>query len=133
MTYMPWVAIVTIVSLLLYLGTSVNVARARAKFKVPAPAMSGHPDFERAVRVQMNTLEWLPIYLAGLWLFAVYVEPRVAAGLGVVWIAGRALYVRGYMQAANKRGPGFLVQAAATLVLALGALAGAAWKLIPAA
>jgi glutathione S-transferase len=131
--YTALVAIVALLSLLLYLMMSVNVARARAKWNVAAPAMTGHPDFERAVRVQMNTLEWLPVYLVSLWLFAVYVEPRLAAAIGVVWILGRALYMRGYMQAAAKRGPGFLVQAGATFALLLGGVAGAIVKLTTAA
>jgi uncharacterized membrane protein YecN with MAPEG domain len=131
--YTALVAIVALLSLLLYLVMSVNVARARAKWKVAAPAMTGPPDFERAVRVQMNTLEWLPVYLVSLWLFAVYVEPRLAAAIGVVWILGRALYMRGYMQAAAKRGPGFLVQAGATFALLLGGVAGAIVKLTTAA
>ena len=127
--YIPWAAIVALLSLLLYLVTSVNVARARAKCGVAAPCMTGHPDFERAVRVQMNTLEWLPVYLVSLGLFALYVEPRLAAAIGGVWILGRALYMRGYMQAAAKRGPGFLVQAGATFALLLGGVAGAILKL----
>jgi glutathione S-transferase len=126
----PWVAIVTLLSVLFYLSTSVAVARARAVFKVPAPAMSGHPAFERAMRVQMNTLEWLPIYLPSLWLFAAFVSAPVAAALGVVWILGRAGYMWGYLQAADKRGPGFGVQAAATLVLTLGALVGAVMRIV---
>jgi glutathione S-transferase len=91
--------------------------------------MTGTPEFERAVRVQMNTLEWLPIYLGSLWLFAVYVEPRIAAAIGLVWIVGRVLYMRGYLEAAPKRSPGFLVQGLATLVLLVGALIGAAVRL----
>jgi uncharacterized membrane protein YecN with MAPEG domain len=126
---MAWVAIVAVLSLLLYLLMGVNVARARARCKIAAPAMTGHPDFERAVRVQMNTLEWLPVYLVSLWLFALYVEPRAAAAIGAVWILGRALYMRGYIQAAARRGPGFLVQASATFVLMIGGLAGAILKL----
>jgi glutathione S-transferase len=126
---MAWVVIVAVLSLLLYLFMGVNVARARATCKIPAPAMAGHPEFERALRVQMNTLEWLPVYLVSLGLFAVYVEPRLAAALGVVWILGRTLYMRGYMQAAAKRGPGFLVQAGATFALLLGGVAGAILKL----
>jgi glutathione S-transferase len=128
--FMPWVGVVTLVSLILYLSMSVNVARARARSGIAAPSMVGHPELERAVRVQMNTLEWLPIYLPALWLFGVYVEPRVAAALGAVWILGRALYMTSYMRDPARRGPGFLVQAAATIVLVVGALGGAALKLV---
>jgi uncharacterized membrane protein YecN with MAPEG domain len=59
----------------------------------------------------MNTLEWMPIFLPSLWLFAIYISDPIAAGLGLVWIAGRILYMTGYSQAANKRGRGFGIQA----------------------
>ena len=87
---------------------------------VAAPATTGNPDFERAFRVQMNTLEWMPIFLPLLWLFAFYVSDVWAAALGVLWIVGRALYMRGYATAAEKRGPGFGVQATACAILLIG-------------
>lgn len=127
--YLPWVAITTVLSLIFYLFTGIQVARMRGKHKVDAPVMTGPAEFERAVRVQMNTLEWLPVYLVGLWLFAVYVEPRGGAVIGLVWILGRALYMRGYLEAPAKRSLGFLVQALATFALLGGALIGAAVKL----
>jgi glutathione S-transferase len=128
--FMPWVAIVALLSLLFYLFTGVNVARARAVHKVADPAMTGAPEFERAVRVQMNTLEWLPVYLVALWLFALYVEPRIGAAIGAVWVGGRVLYMRGYLRAAEQRSAGFFIQAIATFVLWMGALAGAAWRIV---
>jgi len=70
----------------------------------------------------MNTLEWMPVVLPALWLFAVYVSDWLAASIGLVWIAGRILYLIGYSRAAEKRGPGFGIQALAGLVLLLGAL-----------
>jgi len=94
------------------------------------PATFGNPDFERVFRVQMNTLEWMPIFLPSLWLFAVYISDAVAAGLGVVWIAGRILYLIGYSEAAAKRGRGFGIQAGAAIILWVGALGAIAWRLI---
>ena len=44
-------------------------------------------------------------------LFAYYVSDIVAAALGIVWVAGRVWYMVGYTKAAEKRGPGFGVQA----------------------
>ena len=70
----------------------------------------------------MNTLEWLPIFLPALYLAAIYVSDIGAALLGLVWIAGRGLYVRGYTEAAEKREAGFFVQAIAAGVLWLSAL-----------
>ncbi len=72
-------------------------------------------------RVQANTLEWLPLYLVSLWLFAIYWDDRVAALVGVVWIVGRILYMTGYSRAAASRSLGFSVQALATGVLLFGA------------
>ena len=127
----PLIVIVTVVALVVYLWTSIMVARGRARFTISPPAMTGHPDFERLVRVQGNTLEWLVLFLPGLWMFAGMVSVDWAAGLGVVWIVGRVLYALGYAQSAPKRGPGFGIQALATLALLVGALAGAVWKLTP--
>jgi glutathione S-transferase len=123
-------ALVTCLAVLFYFFTSVQVARARAAFGIKAPATSGNPDFERVFRVQMNTLEWLPIFLPSLWLFAVYISDGVAAAIGLVWIAGRILYLTGYSKAAAKRGPGFAIQATAATVLWVGALGAIVWRLV---
>ena len=61
-------ALVSLLAILFYFFTSTRVARARAKFGVAAPAITGNADFERVFRVQMNTLEWLPILMVSLWL-----------------------------------------------------------------
>jgi glutathione S-transferase len=123
-------AIVTCLAILLYLFTGIQVSKARTVSGIQAPAISGNPDFERVFRVQMNTLEWMPIFLPSLWLFAVYVSDGIAAALGLVWIAGRILYITGYSQAANKRGTGFGIQAAAAGLLCLGALGAIVWRLV---
>jgi glutathione S-transferase len=123
-------AFVTCLAILFYFFTGIQVARARVAFGIKAPAISGNPDFERVFRVQMNTLEWMPIFLPSLWLFATYVSDTFAAVLGLIWIAGRILYLTGYSQAASKRGRGFAIQAAAATILWLGALGAIVWRLI---
>src|SRR6202023_1298846 len=123
-------ALVTLLAIAFYFFTSARVAKARAKFGIKAPAITGNPDFERVFRVQMNTLEWMPIFLPSLWLFAIYISDPVAAAIGVVWIAGRILYLTGYSQAAEKRGRGFGIQALAAGVLWLGALGAIVWRLM---
>ncbi|HTA99461.1 MAG TPA: MAPEG family protein [Bradyrhizobium sp.] len=115
-------ALVTCLAVAYCFFTGFQVGKARAKFGIKAPAVTGNLDFERVYRVQMNTLEWMPIFLPSLWLFAVYISDPVAAAIGVVWIAGRILYMTGYSQAADKRGRGFGIQALAAGVLWLGAL-----------
>ena len=49
--------------------------------------------------------------------------------LGLVFIAGRAVYARGYIEAPEKRGLGTLISFAASASLLVGGLAGAvvAW------
>src|SRR3984957_15085652 len=123
-------ALVTCLAIALYFFTSIRVAKARAKFGIKAPAITGNDDFERVFRVQMNTLEWMPIFLPSLWLYAIYISDPVAAGLGVVWIAGRILYTISYAKAANKRGPGFGIQALACGVLLLGSMGAIIWRLV---
>ena len=125
-----WVAIVTIASLIFYFTTGLQVGRGRARHGVQAPAMTGHPEFERLVRVQANTLEWLVIYLPSLWLGAIYAGSGFAAIIGVVWIVGRVIYARAYVRDPATRTVGFAIQALATLVLMLGALGGAVWSLV---
>jgi glutathione S-transferase len=117
-------AVVTLFAVILYFWIGFRVGQARVKFAVKPPATTGHPDFERAFRIQMNTLEWMPIFLPAIWLAAIYVSDIGAALLGIVWIAGRVLYMRGYAEAAEKRETGFFVQAIAAGVLWLAALIG---------
>jgi glutathione S-transferase len=122
-------ALVTCLAILFYFFTGIQVSKARTAFGIKVPAISGHPDFERVFRVQMNTLEWMPIFLPSLWLFAIYIGDLYAALLGLVWIAGRVLYLIGYSRAAAKRGPGFAIQALAGVVLWAGALGAIVWRI----
>lgn len=125
-----YTALVTLLAIALYFYTGILVARARAKYGVQAPATTGNPDFERAFRVQMNTLEWMPIFLPLMWLFAFYVRDWAAALLGLVWIVGRVMYIQGYTQAADQRHRGFSVQALASGALLIGALIGIVVRMV---
>src|SRR5882672_12143872 len=125
-----YTALVTCLAILFYFFTTIRFSKARTAFGIKVPAISGNPDFERVFRVQMNTLEWMPIFLPSLWLFAIYISDPIAAAIGLVWIAGRILYMTGYSQAANKRGRGFGIQASAAIILWAGALGAIVWRLI---
>ena len=124
-----YVALVTVAALLTYFWMVLRVGRARAKSGISPPAMIGDPILERHIRVHYNTLEWLPIFLVGLWLFAIYWNDLIAAGLGVVWILGRILYALGYVADPKKREAGFLIQFVAATVLLLGAAGRIVWTL----
>ena len=123
-------ALVTCLAILFYFFTGFQVGKARVASGIKAPATTGHPDFERVFRVQMNTMEWLPIFIPSLWLFAIYISDPAAAAIGLVWIGGRILYMTGYSRAAQNRGTGFTIQGLAAAVLWAGALGAIVWRLI---
>jgi glutathione S-transferase len=107
MTHLP--ALVTLLTVLLLFGTMWAVGRARGKYGIKAPAISGDPAFERAYRVQMNTLEGTVMFLPVLWLAAQYGFSGWAGIAGLIWLVGRVWYALAYLQEAGKRGPGFAI------------------------
>jgi len=121
-------AIVTILAVLMYFYMGLRVGQMRGKHKIAAPAMTGNPEFERAVRVHMNTLEQIIVFLPLLWVATVYFRTLgwLPAVLGLVWIVGRILYMQGYMQAPEKRELGFAVAGLANLGLLILAIVGIA-------
>lgn len=129
---MPYtsVALVTLLAVLVYFWMAAMVARTRRRVRIFAPAMTGDPALERTIRAHVNTLEWFPIFLPSLWLFAIYWNSPVAAALGLVWVAGRIIYFLGYAAAAEKRRLGFAIQATAATALAIGALGRVIYLLI---
>ena len=122
MTMYYYPAIVTLLIGLVYFWMALTVARTHSRTGILAPAMTGDPVLERTCRAHINTLEWMPIVLPAMWLFAIYWSPVVAALLGLLWIVGRVIYFLGYVADAKKRFPGFFIQAMAASALLLGAL-----------
>ena len=122
----PLTALTTLAALAVYSLAGVLVARARREYKVRAPAVTGPPGFERAFRAQQNVLEWMPLFLPALWLFALALSDTWAAVIGLLWALARLGYIFAYGADENKRGPYFLAQTAAFAVLWIGALIGIA-------
>jgi len=121
-----WPALITLGVLVLLFVVAWIVGAARGKFKIEAPATTGHPEFERAFRVQMNTLENAVAFLPALWLFAAFVSEVWSAAIGAVWLVARAWYVVAYQQDAAKRGAPFGLSMLAYVILVVGA----AWGVI---
>lgn len=121
----PSVHFVIALALIQYFAFGIVVGQARGKYGVPAPATTGHPEFERRFRVQQNTLEQLVVFIPAMLLFATWVSAALACVLGLVFILGRWLYFRGYVADAERRGSGFLLGALAQMALLLGATLGA--------
>lgn len=117
-------AIVTVLALLLYQLTTMNAGRMRGRHSIKAPAISGHPEYECAYRVQMNTLEHMVLFLPAMWLFAWTISELWASALGGCWILGRIIYAILYMKSPEKRYPGLMIAFISQTILFLGALIG---------
>ncbi len=102
----------------------------RGKVKIAAPAVTGDPMLERAIRVQMNAVEYAPAILPALWLAALWLSDPWAAAVGLVWLVARLVYLRLYMGNRASRGPAFGVQFLALLVLIGMAFAGLGLALV---
>ncbi len=119
-------ALITVLTTIVITIAMYFVGRARGKYQIKAPAISGHPDFERAFRAHQNTLEQAIMFLPLLWLASIYCNEQYAAYLGYAWLVGRLWYVFGYIAEAGKRSMGFLIGAIAQL----GLLGMSLWGII---
>jgi glutathione S-transferase len=119
-------AAVTILAILVVFWTGLRVAGMRGKHNIQAPATTGHPEFDRAYRVQMNTMEQFVIFLPLLWLADAFFHmlPLLTGALGLVWIVGRIVYAQAYMADPSKRSLGFTISILATAGLLILSIVG---------
>jgi glutathione S-transferase len=130
MAAFPLTTLAILFAILLYFVLGALVGAARAKFNVPAPMPTGHPEFDKRNRVHINTLEQLALFLPAIFLAAPVLGDQITALTGLVWSLGRIVYARGYYADPGKRGPGFGITMLATLVLMIAAGYGAVATLI---
>jgi hypothetical protein len=119
-------ASVTILAVMFYFYTAFRVGNLRGAHAIAAPATVGHPIFERAYRVQMNTLEQMGMLLPSLWLAAFYPIPMpwIAPLIGLIWVIGRIFYLRAYMKDPATRLIGAALSGLTNLALIIIATAG---------
>ncbi|MDO9318927.1 MAG: MAPEG family protein [Gammaproteobacteria bacterium] len=127
---MEYVALVIVAALLQYFYFGILVGNARGKFNVAAPAITGHPVFERYYRVHQNTLEMLVIFIPAIVLFGYWVRPDLGAGIGAVYLVGRLVYLRAYVSDPGTRSLGFGLSILPTLILLLGGGVAAIFSLL---
>jgi uncharacterized MAPEG superfamily protein len=118
-------AIVIILAVIEYIVFGILVGRARGRYGIKAPATTGHEVFERYFRVHQNTLETLMAFIPGIALFALFVDPNWAAGIGLIYVIGRIVYLRSYVADPAKRSAGFGLSMLPILALLIGGLIGA--------
>lgn len=119
-----WTALLTLAAVALLMALAANVGRQRHRHGINAPATSGHPEFERAYRAQMNTIENAVAFLPVLWLYSAFLSDAWAAMLGAAWVAARAWYAIAYQHDPAQRGAPFTLSLLIVVVLALGAAWG---------
>jgi len=124
MIAMKYTALVTVAALLFTFVLSGRVGALRAKLGVSAPDTSGQPEFDRAFRIHMNTIEQLVLFVPLLWLATNVLGDVNTAGIGVLWIVGRGIYANAYSKDAAGRGPGMIITILATGALAVATLWG---------
>jgi glutathione S-transferase len=114
---------ITLLTVSLMFACMFNVGIARGKYQVKAPAVTGHELFERAYRIQLNTIENVLLFLPALWLFALQIGDQSAGVLGVIWLIARVWFAISYQVNPAKRGPGFLI----SILVVAGLWVGAAY------
>src|SRR5687767_7246098 len=110
-------ALITALNVLLLFVAMALVGRARGRYQIKAPAVTGNENFERVFRAHQNTLEQTVMFLPVLWLATVHANPLWAAGLGYLWLIGRAWYLAAYIRPGSSRAPGFTIALLAWLLL----------------
>ena len=127
---MHYVELVILIALFQFFVFGALVGRARGTYGVSAPAITGHEMFERAYRVQMNTLELLVLLLPGFYLAATLWSPTYAAVAGAVYIVGRVVYWRAYMAEPKSRSLGFALSMGPILVMLVASFIAVARRML---
>ena len=116
---------VTLLAILICMVMAIRVARTRRATGVRAPAMSGAPELECALRVQGNTVEQMTIFLPALWLAALYFQGWLPPAIGALWCIGRLVYMVTYTAAnPSSRAAGFVISMLSVIALVILAAIG---------
>ena len=126
---MHYIHLVAALAVLQFFFFGIMVGRARARFGVKAPATTGNDHFERAFRVQMNTLEQLTGFLPALYIAGQFWPPTYVAAVGIVYLVGRFVYWRSYIADPTSRSLGFLLTVSPTFLLLTAGVAGAVLRI----
>ena len=106
---MELLAIITVLILIQTLFFGFEVGKARGKYKIKAPAVSGDEMFDRHYRIHQNTIEQIVIFIPSLWLFGYFVHMNIGAGLGLLFLVGRLIFRSAYLKDPASREIGFIM------------------------
>jgi len=127
---MQYIELIVIIALIQFFFFAVMTGKAREKYGVKAPAISGHEGFERMYRVQMNTLEMLVIFIPAIFIASSYWSVSLVSSLGLVYLIGRFIYWRAYVTDPKKRGLGFMLSMLPALILIILSVVGIIMSLV---
>lgn len=118
-------AVDTILACLLTMAMGGWTGYLRGKHKIAAPAVVGHPQFERAHRTHLNTVENLALMIPFLWIASAFYGGQLPFWFGLLWVVSRILYAIGYAQANPQlrepgAGIGFLALAGLLVLSVIG-------------
>jgi glutathione S-transferase len=130
LTEFPLTTLALVLALVVFFVLAAGVGAARAKYNVPAPLSSGHPEFDKRYRVQMNTLEQLLLFVPGMLLAGPVLGDMATAAFGLVWSLGRIIYAVTYVRDPAKRSAGFMLTLLPSVVLLGAAVWGAVRSLM---
>ena len=106
---MELLAIITVLILIQTLFFGFEVGKARGKYKIKAPAVSGDEMFDRHYRIHQNTIEQIVIFIPSLWLFGYFVHMNIGAVLGLLFLIGRFIFRSAYLKDPASREIGFIM------------------------
>ncbi len=129
---MMWIDLVTLLAVIQFFCFAFFVGKARVKYGIRAPAVSGSVEFERYFRVQQNTLETLIMFLPALWIAAHYWSTTWMALIGAVYLVGRVLYFFSYVRDPTRRTLGYALSIGPVGILVVMGLLGIAKAIIQA-
>jgi uncharacterized MAPEG superfamily protein len=97
---------------------------------IKAPKTVGNERWERIFRIQQNTMEQLVIFIPAMLIFSLYVSATWVLLPGILFIVGRHIYSRLYLESPENRGPGMVLSFFTNIALVIGGLMGVSLKLI---
>jgi uncharacterized MAPEG superfamily protein len=119
---METATLIVMVALVEYMYFTMRVGGMRGKTNMAPPACTGNEAFERAFRVQQNTLEQLIIFIPGTYAFSYYVSGTWVLLPAAMFIIGRWLYSLEYIKDPKTRVPGMALTLLANAVLVIGVM-----------
>lgn len=119
---MELIAMITVMVLMQVLYFGFQVGKARGKYNIKAPAVSGNEIFERHYRIHQNTIEQIVIFIPSLWMFGYFVSENIGTALGLLFFVGRFIFRSAYLDDPGSRAVGFVMGFLPILGCLLGVL-----------